>query len=300
MDNTLVECNRVWDNLAPAIYPDSGSFVTIRNNFIYHTPNTEFWALVSPTRPGTGIFISDENIIAGHPVGHDRKIYNNIVVNCTYGFSFSGHNTDHAALINDTVVNNTFVNPDSAWRASAFHIGAPPTTGHSGTVIENNLVFAPYGNTGDIVGPLTGLSLSNNLWYGTQDSSLVGANVLTSDPKLANSGQIIELDQIAYPLDVSAYMLISSSPAINKALALVSVTTDYFGTSRGSLPDIGAHEFVTILVGDINHDGVVNIQDFTLLSNAFGTNNAATDINSDGIVNVQDYILLSNNFGKTS
>jgi hypothetical protein len=53
------------------------------------------------------------------------------------------------------------------------------------------------------------------------------------------------------------------------------------------------------LKGDINHDGVVNIQDFTLLSNAFGTNNTAADINSDGIVNVQDYILLSNNFGKT-
>jgi hypothetical protein len=52
--------------------------------------------------------------------------------------------------------------------------------------------------------------------------------------------------------------------------------------------------------GDINHDGVVNIQDFTLLSNAFGTNNTAADINSDGIVNVQDYILLSNNFGKSS
>jgi hypothetical protein len=54
------------------------------------------------------------------------------------------------------------------------------------------------------------------------------------------------------------------------------------------------------LPGDINHDGVVNIQDYTLLSNAFGTNNAAADLNSDGIVNVQDYILLSNSFGKSS
>ena len=55
-----------------------------------------------------------------------------------------------------------------------------------------------------------------------------------------------------------------------------------------------------LLKGDINHDGTVNIQDFTLLSNAFGTNNAAADLNSDGIVNIQDYTLLSNNFGKTS
>jgi len=54
----------------------------------------------------------------------------------------------------------------------------------------------------------------------------------------------------------------------------------------------------TYLPGDINKDHVVNVQDYILLSNAFGTSNAAADINSDGTVNVQDYIILSNNFGK--
>jgi len=56
----------------------------------------------------------------------------------------------------------------------------------------------------------------------------------------------------------------------------------------------------TYLPGDINKDHVVNVQDYILLSNAFGTSNAAADINSDGTVNVQDYILLSNNFGKSN
>jgi len=55
----------------------------------------------------------------------------------------------------------------------------------------------------------------------------------------------------------------------------------------------------TYLPGDINKDHVVNIQDYILLSNAFGTNNTAADLNSDGTVNIQDYIILSNNFGKT-
>jgi hypothetical protein len=53
------------------------------------------------------------------------------------------------------------------------------------------------------------------------------------------------------------------------------------------------------LQGDINSDGIVNIQDYVLLSNAFGTNNTSADINKDGIVNLQDYVILSNNFGKT-
>ncbi len=54
------------------------------------------------------------------------------------------------------------------------------------------------------------------------------------------------------------------------------------------------------LIGDINQDGVVDIQDYILLSNAFGTNDQSTDLNNDGVVDIQDYIILSNNFGKTS
>ncbi len=50
-------------------------------------------------------------------------------------------------------------------------------------------------------------------------------------------------------------------------------------------------------VGDINGDGSVNILDYTLLANAFGTNNSASDLNHDGIVNILDYTILSNNFG---
>jgi hypothetical protein len=53
------------------------------------------------------------------------------------------------------------------------------------------------------------------------------------------------------------------------------------------------------LLGDINGDGVVNLQDYILLSNAFGTNDSSADLNKDSIVNIQDYVLLSNNFGKT-
>jgi len=117
------------------------------------------------------------------------------------------------------------------------------------------------------------------------------------------------------------------SPAINTAInsidntvtpAIVAPVTDFDNITRpqGSGYDIGAYEYSstqpsptpiltpsptpTYLPGDINKDHVVNIQDYILLSNAFGTNNAAADINSDGVVNIQDYIILSNNFGKSN
>ena len=54
-----------------------------------------------------------------------------------------------------------------------------------------------------------------------------------------------------------------------------------------------------ITTGDINQDGIVDIQDYILLSNAFGTNDQSADLNSDDIVDIQDYIILSNNFGRT-
>jgi len=49
--------------------------------------------------------------------------------------------------------------------------------------------------------------------------------------------------------------------------------------------------------GDANNDGIVNIQDYVILSNQFGTSGPEADFNRDNLVNVQDYIILSNNFG---
>ncbi len=54
------------------------------------------------------------------------------------------------------------------------------------------------------------------------------------------------------------------------------------------------------LVGDINGDNIINILDYTLLANSFGTNSSASDLNHDGIVNILDFTILANNFGSTN
>lgn len=57
------------------------------------------------------------------------------------------------------------------------------------------------------------------------------------------------------------------------------------------------------LTGDINGDGVVNVQDYIRLSNTFGLSfgdngyDDQADLIDDDTINVQDYIVLSNNFG---
>jgi hypothetical protein len=246
-DNSLIEGNRVWDTWGPPIYQDSCSYITIRNNFVYFTSDTRFWSLISPTRPGIGIFLSDENIIAGHPVGRDQKIYNNIIVNCGLGISFSNHNTDGAALINVIIANNTIVNEDASYIAHGIHVGEPGGSGSNhnyNSTIENNLVLIPYGSVGDVRGPTSGLTFTDNLWRGTIDSSVAGTGAINDDPLLVNPTQTIELDQITYPLDAAGYAPSSSSPAINKANPIPDVIYDYFGNNRGTSPDIGAIEFM--------------------------------------------------------
>lgn len=73
------------------------------------------------------------------------------------------------------------------------------------------------------------------------------------------------------------------------------ITTSWFD-NRSHTPPTGS----STLLGDIDKDGSVNILDYTLLSNSFGTLNTASDINQDGIVNILDFTILSNNFGASS
>jgi nitrous oxidase accessory protein len=63
---------------------------------------------------------------------------------------------------------------------------------------------------------------------------------------------------------------------------------------------------ITVLVGDINGDGVVNSQDLILINQAFGSTigsgnwNPDADLNKDGIINAHDLRLLGKNYGKTA
>ena len=55
------------------------------------------------------------------------------------------------------------------------------------------------------------------------------------------------------------------------------------------------------LAGDLNADGVVNIQDLVLVASQFGqTGQNTADINEDGVVNIQDLILVAGAFDTTT
>jgi len=60
------------------------------------------------------------------------------------------------------------------------------------------------------------------------------------------------------------------------------------------------------IVGDLNHDGIVNIFDVVRLARAYGSTpsdirwNPEADLNSDNVVNIFDSVLIDQNYGATS
>ena len=51
-----------------------------------------------------------------------------------------------------------------------------------------------------------------------------------------------------------------------------------------------------VLPGDVNQDGIINVQDLALVSSGWLSAGPAGDVNADGIVNSQDLAFLSSNW----
>jgi len=238
--NGLIEGNRVWDNWALDIYMDQVSNTTIDDNLVFYTDNRAFW---KNALPSVGIELANEGTIEGYPVGHGRKIFNNITVNCVAGISFWTGRAPGAALIDDIITNNTIVS--ELTKSYGILIGVPGgNANHKNTIFENNLVLVPDGWSGYAQGATTGLTFSHNLWSKRPDPSINSTGDFIGDPQLVNPTQLVAPDQIANPLNAAGYAPTTSSPVINKASPVAEVVDDYFGKNRGNTPDIGAIEYI--------------------------------------------------------
>jgi len=57
--------------------------------------------------------------------------------------------------------------------------------------------------------------------------------------------------------------------------------------------------------GDVNHDGIVELMDFYIVSMAFSSTpidpnwNPHADLNGDGIIELMDFWIMSRHFGET-
>jgi parallel beta-helix repeat protein len=176
-NNCTIEGNIVWDNLHENIYFDHSSNSTISNNFVYYTTNKEYW--LQPEHPQCGIEFANEVDQPG-TIGHDLKIYNNIIVNAGWGIASITSGKNMFIANNTVVINNS----------DGIAIDMDPAGASSGSVIVNNIFRGPVGNH-------DGFTFSNNF---TNDPQFVGGGefdpasyVLKSNSQAIDKGTTVNI-----------------------------------------------------------------------------------------------------------
>jgi chitodextrinase len=214
--------NELYDNFSTSFYLDNATSTVVDGNLIYSTGNSRYYR---NALPANGIGMANESYDTSNPL-NGITITNNIVLNSNWAI-FYGAYDNGGGLQNVTIANNTFYYGAKALLA----IEDGP---HTNTVVENNVFYQVGGGVMDLIsGP--GLTFRNNSWYGGNVSTAKSATDVVGDPRLSNAGGLRARD----------YMLTAGSPAVAKGVNLSTlVKTDYFGTARPALMDVGAHQSV--------------------------------------------------------
>lgn len=86
--------------------------------------------------------------------------------------------------------------------------------------------------------------------------------------------------------------------------AEASIVPDELNTDNNNFVD-GTIKIITPILGDINGDGTIDVNDLILLVEAYGATstspnwNPDADLNDDGVIDIYDLQLLGKNYGKT-
>jgi len=184
-----------------SFYNNEGYGVQCNNSYGFRMSGIVFKNFTSRNNGSGGISINGAD---------GALVFNNIVYGHTTraGISVSWWNPTGVKVYNNTVYNNTVAGIEVT------------TSGATGTIIKNNIIFQCGGGSTGISDAGSGTVRANNLPN-------------TTNPLFVNAGS-------------ANFALQAGSQAIDFGTTLPEVTTDIIGTSRpqGTAYDIGAYEFV--------------------------------------------------------
>lgn len=259
--HTTIEDNIIHDNYSTNIYVSDTTNTLVQRNIVYTTPES-----VVQKGARVGILIGDERY---NPPSSNNTIVNNLVYRTNKALYAGSGRGGLGGLKNVLIAHNTFLNSQSD-ALIKINPGA-----HTNSRIVNN-IFLQEDSLPIALGSssaLTGITFANNLWSKTPPSHFFSENSLVGNPLLLARQGNISPDWLR---------LQPNSPAINKAVLLPEVPTDFFKQSRGQFPDIGAYEYLSSSSkkpGDLNSDGRVNLSDYNLLVAGYGTKYTLSDYN---------------------
>lgn len=229
----VLENNIVHDNYSANIYITDATNIICQSNLVYMDPGSYVYGVGS----NVGIMMGDETY---NPPSANIQIINNIA----YGNHRNFHwwpGSSGGGMNNVLIANNTFVNSTGNVSNGEGNVIISKGT-HVNVRFQNNLVNQD--NSLPVIATIAqaGVYYSNNLWSKTPYAAASGPGDVIGDPRLSKTGS---------PFSADWYLLTDASPVIDKALSLGEVNTDYFGTDRGSSPDIGAIEFAGEIPGPV-------------------------------------------------
>ncbi len=232
-DGCTMTGNTTWDNFGTNIYLDNATNALVDRNFCMAGRAAVPGNYTRNGYGASGIAMANENYVVNgvheqNPL-NNITITNNITVNGKFGFTY-GNYEDGGGLHNTLIANNTFYGGEDL----CFYIqNASSGDIHDTTTIRNNIFYAKTGRN-YAYATSTNITYGYNNWYnGTANTHKSGPSDVLANPLLVNAGTDTKTD----------YKLTSTSPCINAGTTITAVTTDYWGTSRSSTYDIGAHEY---------------------------------------------------------
>lgn len=221
-DHCTIEDNIIYDNWTANLYLSDTPNSLVQRNIIYVSSNPAI-----PTRNNThpSLLLADE--VSSVPRSANNVIINNFIYNTDLdAFSWSG--VSHSGLNNVLIANNTIVDGGLFTGAGGSHAIV-----NVNSEIRNNII---WGTDNDIPSNV-GITFSNNNWHGRPTLAKSSTDVL-GDPKIARTGLTT-----AGKLTADYFKLLPDSPAIDAAMPLNEVPTDFFKKVRGTAPDVGGYEF---------------------------------------------------------
>jgi parallel beta-helix repeat protein len=176
--------------------------------------------------------------------GSSYTLYKN---NICVDFPASGIGTNNGRIASEAghhieVYNNTIYAPSTALTTGALMSNG--SAGHSGgNVFKNNIVIQASGNgVSTVAAGVVADVFNNNIYYGATSWKYNGTTYGTLSSYQYGSSQ--DADSSTDDPELSSYIPLAGSPAIDAGATLADVTDDYAGTARpqGLAYDIGAYE----------------------------------------------------------
>ena len=232
---------------------------------------------------------------------HQRRVTRRQSRSTTYNqlggtLNLNGHSFTVGGAAN--ISGGEIMGASSTFAANSINVTAGTLAPESGASTPGTLTLT--GNT------LLGHNAILNYELGTPGTIGGGINSLTEvQGNLTLSGTLDVAGLAGF--GVGTYRLMDyTGSLVNNTLAIGTLPAGFTATIDVST----AHEVnlvvsaASILIGDVNHDGIVNGQDLALVSSNWlvtGLNpHPVGDVNLDGIVNGQDLALVSSNWLATS